>query len=72
MLRSIAYARTSFCDSHFNDFEGTPLTLTEGLSLSSIYAVPPMRVKADYLISDFIKDHPTSTFAVPSFSKKNL
>jgi hypothetical protein len=26
---------------------GTPLTLADGLSLSSIYAVPPMRVKAD-------------------------
>jgi hypothetical protein len=63
MLRSIAYARISFWDSHFNDFDGTLLTLAGGLSLSSNYAALPMRVKADELINDFIKDDPTSTFA---------
>jgi hypothetical protein len=63
VLRSIACARNSFCDSHFNDFNGTLLTLAEGLSLSSISALLLLRVKADYLISRFIKDDPTSAFA---------
>jgi hypothetical protein len=46
-------------------FDGTLLTLTEGLWLSSIYALSPMSVKADYHVSDFIKDDPTSAFAGP-------